>query len=58
MGVHTDTRPMTLRVTPSDNSGNLILMLIVLSVLGFLAYRYWYLPKKNGDGKFPWERKS
>jgi hypothetical protein len=58
MGVHTDTRPMTLRVTPADSSGNLILMLIVLSVLGCLAYRYWYLPKKNGDGKFPWERKS
>jgi hypothetical protein len=58
MGSHTYTRPMNLRVTPQDNSGNLILMLIVLAVLGFLAYRYWYLPKKNGDGTFPWERKS
>lgn len=58
MGTHTYIRPMNLRVTPQDNSGNLILMLLVLAVIGFLAYRYWYLPKKNGDGKFPWERKS
>jgi hypothetical protein len=58
MGSHTYTRPMNLRVTPQDNSGNLILMLLVLAVIGFLGYRYWYLPKKNGDGKFPWERKS
>jgi hypothetical protein len=58
MGNHTYTRPMNMRVTPADNSGNLILMLLVLAALGFLAYRYWYLPKKNGDGKFPWERKS
>lgn len=58
MGIHTDTRQMNLRVTPQDNSGNLILVLLVLAVIGFLAYRYWYLPKKNGDGKFPWERKS
>ncbi|MDD1687396.1 S-layer protein [Methanoregula sp.] len=58
MGVHTMTRQMNLRVSPADNSGNLILVLIILGILGFLAYRYWYLPKKNGDGKFPWERKN
>ncbi len=58
MGAHTLSRPMTLRVTPADNSGNLILEVILLAVLGFLVYRYWYLPKKNGDGKFPWERKN
>jgi hypothetical protein len=58
MGVHTDTRPMNLRVTPADNSGSVILVLLVLAVIGFLAYRYWYLPRKNGDGTFPWERKS
>jgi len=58
MGTHTMTRQMNLRVPPADNSGNLILMLILLGIFGFLAYRYWYLPKKNGDGKFPWERKS
>jgi hypothetical protein len=58
MGVHTDTRQMNLRVTPADNSGSIIFMLLILAVIGFVAYRYWYLPKKNGDGKFPWERKS
>jgi hypothetical protein len=58
MGVHTSTRQMNLRVPPSDNSGNLILGLIVLGILGFLAYRYWYLPKVNGDGKFPWDKKN
>lgn len=58
MGVHADTRQMNLRVTPADNSGSVILVLLVLAVIGFLAYRYWYLPRKNGDGTFPWERKS
>ncbi|WP_321506128.1 hypothetical protein [uncultured Methanoregula sp.] len=58
MGVHVMNRQMTLRVPPTDNSGSLIFGLIVLGILGFLAYRYWYLPKYKGDGKFPWERKS
>jgi hypothetical protein len=58
MGDHTMTRPMNLRVPPTDNSGNLILGLIVLGILGFLAYRYWYLPRVNGDGKFPWDKKN
>jgi hypothetical protein len=58
MGVHTITRQMNLRVPPADNTGNLILGLIVLGVLGFLAYRYWYLPRVNGDGKFPWDKKN
>jgi len=58
MGEHTMTREMNLRVPPTDRSGDIILLLIVLAILGFIGYRYWYLPKKNGDGKFPWERKS
>jgi hypothetical protein len=58
MGQHTVVRPMNLRVTPADTSGNIILMLIVLGILGFAGYRYWYLPKKNGNGSFPWERKN
>ncbi|MFA4877578.1 MAG: hypothetical protein WC586_09195 [Methanoregula sp.] len=58
MGVHVLNRQMTLRVPPTDNSGSLIFGLIVLGILGFLAYRYWYLPKYKVDGKFPWERKS
>ena len=58
MGGHTMTREMNLRVPPTDNTGNVILGLVILAILGFIGYRYWYLPKMNGDGKFPWERKS
>jgi hypothetical protein len=58
MGDHTLTRDMTLRVPPTDRTGDLILLLIVLVLIGFVGYRYWYLPKVNGDGKFPWERKN
>ncbi|MDP2796980.1 MAG: hypothetical protein Q8N94_05640 [Methanoregula sp.] len=58
MGVHTMNRQMNIRVPAADNSGNIILGLIVIGILGFLAYRYWYLPKRNGDGKFPWDKKN
>jgi len=58
MGVHTMNRQMNTRVPAADNSGNIILGLIILVILGFVAYRYWYLPKKNGDGKFPWVKKN
>jgi hypothetical protein len=58
MGPHTLIRQMNMRVPPSDNSGNIILVLIILAILGFLAYRYWYLPSKNGDGSFPWAKKN
>jgi hypothetical protein len=58
MGVHTLTRQMNTRVPPADNSGTIILVLVILVILGVVGYRYWYLPRINGDGKFPWERKS
>jgi hypothetical protein len=58
MGVHTLTRQMNMRVPPADNSGTIIIVLVILVILGFVGYRYWYLPRINGDGKFPWERKS
>ena len=59
MGEHTMTREMNLRVPPTDQTGSIILILVILAILGFIGYRYWYLPKMNGgDGKFPWERKS
>jgi len=58
MGAHTFTRQMNMRVSPTDNSGNIVLMLIVLAILGFLAYRYWYLPSKKGDGTLPWVKKN
>ncbi len=58
MGEHTMTRGMSLRVPPTDRTGDIILVLVILAILGFVGYRYWYLPKVSGDGKFPWERKS
>jgi hypothetical protein len=58
MGEHTLTRQMNVRVPPTDGTGNLIFGLIIIGILGFLAYRYWYVPRKNGNGTFPWERKS
>jgi hypothetical protein len=58
MGAHTFTRQMNMRVPPADKSGTIIMLLIILVILGVLGYRYWYLPRINGDGKFPWERKS
>jgi hypothetical protein len=58
MGTHTIKRDMNLRVPPTDMSGTIITLLIVLLILGVVGYRYWYLPRINGDGKFPWERKS
>jgi len=58
MGVHTMIRQMNIRVPAADNSGNLILGFIILAILGFVAYRYWYLPKKNGDGTHTWVKKN
>jgi hypothetical protein len=58
MGPHTLIRQMNMRVPPADTSGTIILVLIVLCIVGFAGYRYWYLPKKNGNGSFPWERKN
>lgn len=58
LGTHTITRQMNLRVPPADMTVTIILLLFFLVVIGFAGYRYWYLPKVNGDGKFPWERKS
>jgi len=58
MGVHVITRPMNLRVPVVDGSGTIILVLVILGILGFVAYRYWYLPKTKGDGTFPWVKKN
>ena len=58
MGVHTQIRQMNLRVPAADQSGTIILGLIILGILGFVAYRYWYLPKRNGNGKLPWDKKN
>jgi uncharacterized membrane protein len=58
MGVHTLNRQMNMRVPPADNTTTVIIVLVVLVILGIVGYRYWYLPRTNGDGKFPWERKN
>jgi hypothetical protein len=58
MGAHTFSRSMNMRVPPADMSGTIILGLIVLVILAVIGYRYWYLPKVNGDGKFPWDKKN
>jgi hypothetical protein len=58
MGTHTQTRQMNLRVPAADMTGTIILVLIILAILGFIAYRYWYLPKRNGNGKLPWVKKN
>ena len=58
MGVHTMTRQMNMWVPAADSSLNLIVGFIIIVILGFVAYRYWYLPKKNGNGKLPWVKKN
>jgi len=58
MGVHTLIRLMNMRVPPADISGTIILVLAILIILGIIGYRYWYLPRINGDGKFPWAKKN
>ncbi len=58
MGEHTMKRDMNLYVPPTDMSATIIAVIVVVLILGFVAYRYWYLPKVNGEVKFPWERKS
>jgi hypothetical protein len=58
MGAHTMTRRMNLRVPQTDMSGTIILVVIILVVLGAVAYRYWYLPRINGNGKLPWVKKN
>jgi hypothetical protein len=58
MGEHTMTREMNLYVPANDMTGMIIALLVILLILGAAGYRYWYLPKVNGERKFPWERKS
>jgi hypothetical protein len=58
MGVRTLIRQMNMRVSPADNSGNIIFGLVILVILGVVGYRYWYLPRTRGDGKFPWDKKN
>jgi len=58
LGTHTVTRPMSLRVIPGDGMGIILPLGVVLLIGGFIGYRYWYLPRKNGAGTLPWRKKS
>ena len=58
LGTHTEVHGMSLRVDPADSTGGYIPLLLVILAAGFLAYRFWYLPRKQGDGALPWVRKS
>jgi hypothetical protein len=58
LGTHTVFREMSLRVVPGDSSGGLIMMLLGIIGIGAVAYRFWYLPRKNGDGALPWVKKN
>jgi hypothetical protein len=58
IGTHTVVRPMSLRVVPQDYTGTIIVVLLVVIAGGFVAYRYWYLPRKNGNGALPWVKKN
>ena len=58
LGSHTVVREMSLRVDPVDSTGGYLLLLLIIIGAGVLAYRFWYLPKKSGDGALPWVRKS
>jgi hypothetical protein len=58
LGTHSISKPLSIRVTPADYSGAVIIVVLILLAVGFLAYRYWYLPRKNGNGALPWVKKN
>ena len=58
LGTHTLSKPMSVRIVPADYSGMIIIVVLVLLAAGFLVYRYWYLPRKSGNGALPWVKKN
>jgi hypothetical protein len=58
LGTHTMTKPMSVRVVPEDYTGAIIAVSLILIAGGFIVYRYWYLPRKNGNGAIPWVKKN
>lgn len=58
LGIHSISKPLSLRVTPADYSGVVIIVVLVLLAGGFLVYRYWYLPRRTGNGALPWVKKN
>jgi hypothetical protein len=57
LGTHSVSTGMTLRVVPGDSAGTALLLVLGIIVLGVIAWRFWYLPRK-GDGALPWVKKS
>ena len=57
-GSHTLTRAMSIRVLTSEGMGIMLPLGGLFLIGGFLGYRYWYLPRKNGSGALPWLKKS
>jgi hypothetical protein len=58
LGAHVVSRQLSVRVPPADNSGTVFLVILGLGILGFCVYRYWYVPRKNGNGALPWVKKN
>lgn len=58
LGTHTEVRQMSLRVTRDDPAGLILVIVLVIIAGVLLAYRYWYLPRKDGNGALPWVKKS
>lgn len=58
LGTHTISKQMSVRIVPADYSGMIIIVVLVLLAAGFLVYRYWYLPRKSGNGALPWVKKN
>lgn len=58
LGTHTVFRETSLRVVPGDSTGAYLMLLLLIIVGGILAYRFVYLPMKNGDGALPWVKKN
>jgi hypothetical protein len=58
LGEHTVSRGLSVRVPPADTSGTVLMGILGIGILGFVAYRFWYVPRKNGNGAFPWVKKN
>ncbi len=57
-GAHTITRPLSVNVLPAEGMGGMLPLLWAFALVGFVGYRYWYLPRRNASGALPWLKKS
>jgi hypothetical protein len=57
-GAHTITRTLSVRVLPAEGMGGMLPLLGGFLLVGFVSYRYWYLPRRNASGALPWLKKS